>query len=228
LAEAELLRDYNWTSAERDYKRAVELDPGYLPGHVGYALHLLTPQGRFAEARGQYAYADRVTPKSIGPQVSEALTAYYDRRFADSAAQAEEIRKRVPGIWAVVEILAASYISIGQPEKAVALLTNTPVVSGDTSSARDAMLGIAYARMGKRDEALRQLQQIERPGASTLNYTLATLSAAVGLNDKAMNYLEKAYANKETSILFVGVDPLLDPLKQDMRFQQLLSKMNLR
>lgn len=90
------------------------------------------------------------------------------------------------------------------------------------------MLGIAYARMGKRDEALRQLQQIERPGASTLNYTLATLSAAVGLNDKAMNYLEKAYANKETSILFVGVDPLLDPLKQDMRFQQLLSKMNLR
>ncbi len=227
LAEAELLRDYNWDSAERDYKRAVELDPGYLNGHVQYALHVLTAQGRFAEARAQYAYADRVTQKSISTQVSEALTAYYEGRFQDSATRAEEIRKQAPGIWFVAELLAGNYIAIGQPEKAVALLTSATVGSGDASSVRDAMLGIAYARLGKKDEAIKQLQRIERPGASGLNYTLATLSAAVGLNDKAMDHLDKAYTNKESDILFIKVDPLLDPLRQDARFQKLLSKMNL-
>ncbi len=228
LAEAELLKDYNWDAAEKDYRRAIELDPSYLPGHIDYAFHLLTAKGRFAEARGQYAYANRANTKSIAAQVSQALTAYYERRFADSSAQAEEIRKQAPGLWYVVEVLAANSILMGEPAEAVALLTSTPATSGDATSLRDAMLGIAYARLGKRDEALRQLEQLERAGKSSLDYTLATLSAAVGLNDKAMDYLEKAYTSKESDILFLGVDPLLDPLRGDARFQKLLSKMNLR
>ncbi len=224
LAAAELLKDYNWTAAEKDYKRAIELDPAYLPGHVEYALPLLTAEGRFAEAQGQYGYADR-EKASLGAKVSEALTAYYERRFEESVAQAEEVRKQAPGIWIVVELLAANYISMGKPEKAVALITSAP--PGDAGSVRDAMLGIAYARLGRKDKALSLLRRVNSSGETGINYHRACLAAALGLNDEAMNYLESAYTNKESDILFVAVDPLLEPLKKDPRFQLLLSKMNL-
>jgi eukaryotic-like serine/threonine-protein kinase len=225
LASAELLRDYNWTAAEKDYKRAIELDPTYLPGHSEYALPLLTAEGRFAEAHGQYAYADREQAKSVATKVSEALTAYYERRFEESALAAEESRKQAPGIWFVIELLAADYISMGKPEKAVALITSAP--SLNAGSVRDAMLGIAYAKLGRKDEALSLLRRVDSSGETDTNYHRACLAAALGLNDKAMDYLETAYTNKESDILFVAVDPMLDSLKKDPRFQLLLSKMNL-
>jgi tetratricopeptide (TPR) repeat protein len=114
---------------------------------------------------------------------------------------------------------------MGQPEKAVALITSAP--AKDAGSVRDAMLGIAYAKLGKKDEALSLLRRLDSSGETDTNYHRALLATALGLNDKAMDYLETAYTNKESDILFVAVDPLLDPLKKDARFQLLLSKMNL-
>jgi serine/threonine protein kinase/TolB-like protein/tetratricopeptide (TPR) repeat protein len=228
LAEAELLKDYNWTTAEKDYKRAVELDPGDLPGHLDYALHLLTAEGRFAEARGQYAYGDRVVPKPLECQFTEAITAFYERRFDDSLEQAKEIEKQVPQNWIAIEIVALSYIMKGDPKDALNLLQSTPPPSDiDERTTRDAIIGIAFAKTGKRPQALAQLAKLEASGALRLNYQAATLAVAVGSNDKAISYLEKAYRNKEADVLWLGVDPLVDPLRQDPRFEQLLSELNL-
>jgi hypothetical protein len=81
--------------------------------------------------------------------------------------------------------------------------------------------------LGKKDEALSLLRRLDSSGETDTNYHRACLAAALGLNDKAMDYLETAYTNKESDILFVAVDPLLESLKKDVRFQLLLSKMNL-
>jgi serine/threonine-protein kinase len=228
LAEAELLKDYNWTSAEKDYKRAVELDPGDLSGHLDYAIHLLTPQGRFAEARGQYAYCDRLVPKPAECRFPEAITAFYERRFDESLALAEELRKLTPDNWIATEIAALSYIMKDDAKDALALLETTPAPSDiDERTTRDAIIGIAFAKMGKRPQALAQLARFEASGALRLNYQAATLAVAVGSNDKAMAYLEKVYKNKEAEVLWLGVDPLVDPLRRAPRFEQLLLELHL-
>lgn len=227
LAEVEVLKDFNWIAAEKDYKRAIELDPAYLPAHVSYALHLLTPLGRFAEARAQYGYADRLAQKSLSAEMSMAITDFYSRQYPASIQRLQLIEKSAPGNSAFVEGFADNYIAMGEPEKAIPVLTDFTPESDDVRSVRDALLGIVYARMGRKADALAQLDKIETAEQSHLNYPLATLLAAIGYNDKAVDFLEKSAANRETDILFMGVDPLMDVLRSNPRFHALEVRLNL-
>lgn len=227
LAEVEVLKDFNWNAAEKDYKRAIELDPGYLPAHVSYALHLLTPLGRFAEARAQYAYAERTPQKSLGAEVSMAISDYYGRQYTASLARLEPMRNSKPAHWVVTAELADNSIAMDEPEKALPLLTSNVFTSDDARSVRDVLLGIAYAQSGRKADAQRQLEQVENAKQAHLNFPVATLLAALGYKDKAVDYLEKAAANRESDILFVGVDPMLDSLRSNPRLQALETKLNL-
>jgi serine/threonine-protein kinase len=227
LAEVEVLKDFNWNAAEKDYKRAIELNPGYLPAHVSYALHLLTPLGRFAEARAQYSYAERTPQKSLGAEVSMAISDYYGRQYTASLARLEPMRDSKPAHWVVIAELADNYIAMDEPEKALPLLTSNVFTSDDARSVRDVLLGIATAQSGRKADALRQLQQVENAKQAHLNFPIATLLAALGYKDKAVDYLEKAAANRESDILFVGVDPMLDSLRSNPRLQALENKLNL-
>ena len=228
LADVEVLQDYNWTAAEKDYKRAVELDPKFIQGHLSYALHVLTPLGRFAEARAQYAYADAVPVKEIGVDIDETLTACFERRYQASIDQANRRLQQMPGNWVLIEILSIDYVEIGQPQKAVDLLTSAAATSADAKIVKDVMLGVAYAKLGRKQEALKQAEKIGGSGELTLQYSLATLWAAIGDKDKAMQYLNRSMINRETSVLFLGVDPLMDPLRSAPGFQDLMVKLNLR
>lgn len=227
LAEVEVLKDFNWTAAEKDFKRAIELDPGYVPAHVSYAFHLLTPLGRFAEARAQYTYAERLPEKSINAEMSMVISDFYDRQPEQSIQRLQTLSPSMPGSWTVTEALADNDLLMGEPQKALAVLTGMSAPTGDARSVRDALLGIVYAKTGRKADALRQLEQIRSAGQSHLNYPLATLMAAVGYNEEAVDCLEKAAANRETDILFLGVDPMLDPLRSNARFQALAVRLNL-
>ncbi len=227
LAEVEVLKDFNWNAAERDYKRAIELDPDYLPAHVSYALHLLTPLGRFAEARAQYGYAERTPRKNFGAEVSMAISDYYGRQYAASINRLEPMKNSKPAHWVVTAELADNYIAMDEPEKALPLLESNAFSAGDARSVRDVLLGIAYAQSGRKADAERQLQVVENAKLAHLNFPIATLLAALGYKDKAVDYLEKAAANRESDILFVGVDPMLDSLRASPRLQALENKLNL-
>jgi eukaryotic-like serine/threonine-protein kinase len=230
IAQIQLLRDYNWDGAEENYKRAVQLDPGYMPAHTSYALLLLTARGRFAEAMAQFAYADQVTPKAVSVDFSEGLEAYFARRYDISSRLAEQLQKRFPGNEVAIEILAESYVAMSQPSKAITLLESITTESGDAQISRDAILGIAFARKGQRLKALRIAKRIEASEhfGVELNYHLAALWAALGDRDKAVEYLEMSYKRRQMSILFLGVDPLMDSLRSDPRFQNILLQMNLQ
>jgi tetratricopeptide (TPR) repeat protein len=230
IAEVQLLRDYDWDEAEKNFRRAVQLDPGYIPAHSSYALHLLTARGRFAEARAQFTYADRIVPRTVGTDVSEALEAYFARRYEASVQQAEVTLNRFPGNEVVIEILAEDYVAMNKPAKALEWLAGTTPGSADAQISRDVMLGIAFAKQGQKRKAVAFLKRIERSKRVDfdLNYHLAALSTAVGDYDSAIDYLEKSYTSRQTSVLFIGVDPLMDALRSNARFQKMLVKMNLR
>jgi eukaryotic-like serine/threonine-protein kinase len=229
IAEVQVIRDYDWGAAERNFSRAIQLDPGYITAHVAYALFLLTPRGRFAEARTQFAYADRVVPRTVGTDVREALSEYYARRYGQSAQRAEMLWNRHPDVEVLAEILSEDYLAMNQPAKAITLLSSADLKSPDARVSRDAMLGIAFARLRQKRKArsiLRQIEETKRPNFD-FYFHLAALSAALGDKTKALIYLEKSYNARQTSILFVGVDALMDSLRPDIRFQHMLARLNL-
>jgi len=227
LAEVEVLKDFNWTAAEKDFKRAIELDPSYLPAHTSYAFHLLTPLGRFAEARAQYTYDERLPQKNISAEMSMAITDFYDRQPQQSIDRLQKLSPSMPGSWPVTEGLVDNELILGDPQKALAVLSSVSPPAGDAASVRDALLGIVFAKSGRRADALHQLEQIRAAQQVRLNYPLATLLAALGYNEEAVDSLEKAAANRETDILFLGVDPMLDSLRSNARFHALAVKLNL-
>ena len=227
LAGVEVLKDFNWTAAEKDFRRAIELDPAYLPAHTSYALNVLTPLGRFAEARAQSDYVDRAPGKPPGAIVSAALDDYFAGSYPASLERLQAARTLLPSSWLIVEAIADDYLAMNQPDKAQALLTETAAPTDDDRLIQSVSLGIFNARTGHRQQALAELEKSEKLGDIRLNYHLATLLVALGYNDKALDYLDRAVAARESDILFLRVDPLLIPLRTNPRFQVLATKLNL-
>lgn len=229
LAQIELLRDYNWSAAEENFKRAAEIDPAYLPAHTSYAALLLTGQGRFAEARAQFAYADRSPDRKLSTELSEINAAYYARQFESSAQMAEGVLKRFPGNEVAAQILALDDIAKGASEAVGALFRSRPPATGDEEISRQFILAIVYAQQGQKAKAVELLRQMEKAPQHGLepNMQLASVAAAVGDSRKALRYLERSYEQRQTSLLYIGVDPLMDPLRGDPGFRELLNKMNL-
>jgi serine/threonine protein kinase/tetratricopeptide (TPR) repeat protein len=228
LAQVEILRDYNWVDAEDNFKRAEELEPGYVPAHISYALHLLAAKGRFAEARAQLTYAEVERPKTLGTSLTEAVVAYFSRKYDSSLRQVEQIRNQFHTSAVAIELEAQNYLALNSPAQALKVLIEAPPDPSAPRELRDALRGIALVRIGRREDALAQLKRLEKSDRNVdSSYYIAALCAQLGYNDKAFGYLEKSRQDRQTNMLFLGVDPLMDPLRPDPRFKPFLSTLNL-
>jgi TolB-like protein len=228
LAQVEILRDYNWSGAEEDFKRAEEVEPDYIPAHLSYALHLLTARGRFAEARAQLTYADGEVPKTLGTGLAKAAADYFSRRYESSLREVEQIRNQFHTSAVAIEFEAEDYLALNSPAQALKVLVEARPDPSAPPDLRGALRGIAMARMGQRQNALAELKRLEKSNRSVdSSYYVAALCAQLGYKDKAFAYLEKSREDRKPDMLFVGVDPLMDPLRPDARFKSLLSKLNL-
>ena len=228
LAQVEILRDYDWTGAEADFKRAEELEPDYVPAHVSYALHLLTARGRFAEARAQLTYANMESPKTLGTSLAGAVAAYLSRDYESSIRQIELVKSQFHTSAVAIEIEALDYLALNSPKKALKVLVEARPDPSAPHELRDALRGIALVQMGERRSALAELKQLETSNKDVdSSYYIAALFARLGDNDRAMDYLEKSHEDRRTDVLFLAVDPLMDPLRPNQRFHSLLSTLNL-
>ena len=228
LAQVAILRDYNWDEAEDNFKRAEEVDPEYIPAHVSYALHLLTARGRFAEARAQLTYADTETPRTLGSCLTSAVVAYFSRKYDDSVQQIKQIRNQFHTSGVAVEVEALDYLALDAPSQALKVLLAAPPDPSAVPELREALRGIALAQMGQRQTAMEELKRLDNSEHNVdSSYYIAALCAQLGYRDKAMRYLEKSYQNRQSNMLFLGVDPLMDPLRPDPRFKSMLARLNL-
>lgn len=229
LAAARTLGEFDWVTAEEDYRRSIELNPRYHPAHIWYGLTLLTPLSRFAEAQVQLDQARRLDPGGLMTHSSLAVAAYYAGQYDTSLHEVEVLRRDFPSYENVHELLAEAYLAKGNPAAAVEYLRKIVPVSDHVRNIRSVMLGIAYAKTGQIQAAHSELAAAEAATQrdKLLYYHLAALCAALGDRQRALDYLEQAYLNRQTSILFVKVDPLMDPLRSEPRFVQLLAKLHL-
>ena len=230
LAQVQSRLDWDWAGAERGFKRALELDPNSAEAHRWYGYHL-AQMGRSEESIAHAKRAVELDPlepgrPGIGRRGALALAYYFARQF-DQALRAEREALEFDSNLGNRNLFGWVYREKGMYEEAIAEFREA-LKQNPRDAATLGHLGNAYARAGRVREArecLRQLKQ--RSDVETVEtYSIAIIHAGLGEKDQAFEWLEKAYEERELGVSFLKVDPTLDPLRSDPRFQDLLRRMN--
>jgi TolB-like protein/Tfp pilus assembly protein PilF len=220
--------DWNWPVAEREFKYALELSPNYVAGWEQFAWYLAW-SGRRVEALAELASMAKLD-LALSTRTAAELGIYYHQR--DYKALVEASRRfvtRNPDNWDGHYFLAVGYDGSGQPLDALSEYQKAVELShGDTDTI--AGLAHAYIAMGKRTEAEKILADFLRQSKKNYvsPYMIATIYAGLGDQEKAFDFLEKAYQERSPDIpYFLKADLRLDPLRSDPRFLDLVHRVGL-
>jgi DNA-binding winged helix-turn-helix (wHTH) protein/tetratricopeptide (TPR) repeat protein len=215
------MHQLQWPDAERDLKRAIELNPNYATAHHWYAYYLAF-HGRFDEALTRIEAAIRIDPLSlpIADSVGEFL--YFARRNEEAIDQFRKVLDMDPNFLASRINLGRTYEQIGMFGRAETEFITARQITAESIDAL-AGLGRTYALSGNRTAALDVLAQLaELAGRRYVSpYDLGLLHAALGQSDLAFASLNKASDECAEWIIYTNVDPRLDPLREDPRFGDL-------
>ena len=227
-ALARTFLNFDWKGAEEDYRRAIELNPKYLPAHTWYGLLLLSPLGRHAEAAGQMAYVRAADPDTLVTTAALATEDFLAGDFDASIHLLQPTLKSTPGFEPAVVVLASNYLAKRNDQAVVDLFNAFPASVG-ASPQRALLLGTAYAQSGEQAKAVIQLQSVETAvQRENLPYETAILRAALHDDAGALDMLDIAYEKRESELVFINVDSRLAPLRSEPRFQHLLGRMKLQ
>ena len=223
LAYIKFFHDWDLAGAETEYKRAIELNPNYATAHHYYSVYLVY-MGRFDEALNQYQIALQLDPLSLPISSSLGWALCSARRYDEAIEQCEKILKSDPNFARTYLYIGETYIQKRMYDEAIAAYYEAERLSGELWARVE--LAHAYAVSGRRDEAeiiLKDLTgQPERNNVSP--YQLSIIYAGLGETDHAFEWLEKAYKQRNHGLVELKVEPMLDSLRSDPRFQDLLRR----
>ena len=196
LAYVKLWFDWDWPGAEREYRRALELNPNLSKAHTGYAAYLATI-GRVQEAINEAERAHQLDPVSLSSLDSEASVFIYSRRYAEAVELCRrkiELEPNADRVWAW---LAVTQTLLGHHTEAVDAADGAVRLSG----ARVPYEAVyAYAMAGQKEKARKMFTSLVDPGGKpyVCGYNMGVISLALGEKDRAVDWLEKAYRDRST------------------------------
>ena len=227
LASVRFNYDWDWLAAASGFQRAIELNPSYATAYQRYSLYLIA-MGKARESLEQINIARQLDPLSLSISFSYGWRLYMARQYDQAAEQLRNTLEMDPNFALAHLVLGETYEQKGDDQRAIAELEKATAASSNTPL-MVAGLGRAYAVAKKAPEARAVLNQLfehsKRQYVSP--FYIALIYAGLGENDKAMDWLEKAYADRSNGLVFLKVDPQLDSLRSNPRFKHLLDKMGL-
>jgi TolB-like protein/DNA-binding winged helix-turn-helix (wHTH) protein len=231
LAEAHTARavvaqnlDWDWNTAEREYRRAIELDSNYATAHHWYA-EFLALMGRFDEASIQIEQARQLDPLSLIIAADRGVILYYAKQYDAAVIQFRAVLEMDP-VFPRAQMVSSVYAEKGMYTEALFELNKWRSNENPWYWGR---LAYFSGRSGQGAEAGRALEKLQRLNHDHPVDPLVFAVAYIGVADKerAFIWLEKSYAEHSISLTAVKVDPLFNPLRSDGRFESLLKRMNL-
>jgi serine/threonine protein kinase/tetratricopeptide (TPR) repeat protein len=227
IAEA----DWDWATAEREYKRALELNPSYATAHQWYS-YFLSKMGRHEEAVAQARRGVELDPRSLIIKVNVGQVLYTARRYDEAEKELLKILEVDPKFWPAHYCLGATYVQKGRFQEAIAELRRATVLSPGDDAVSDAVLaalGYTYARSGRKAEAQKVLDELKKLSSQRYvsGYRLALSYLSLGEKGEAIKRLEKAYKEHDPWVTWMGTEPMFEPIRSDPRIQDLLRRMNL-
>jgi TolB-like protein/DNA-binding winged helix-turn-helix (wHTH) protein/Tfp pilus assembly protein PilF len=217
--------DWDWQSAEKEYRRAIELNPNYATAHHWYAEQLAL-LGHFDEALRESERARELDPLSLIIATDNGTILYFSRQY-DRAIEKLRAVLEVDPNFLHAHILAFVYVQKGMFADAQADLEKWRRVDDTPWSL--AQSAYVFGRSGQQAEARRALEKLEQLNRRHQIDPAPILIAYVGMGnkDEALAWLEKAYSQHSNVLTTLKVDPAFDPLRSDPRFQDLLRRVGL-
>ncbi len=225
LAWTKLAFDWDWSGAESEFTRAIELNPGYAVAHHWYA-ECLVGMGRYDKALAEIRRAQELDPLSqiISSVVGWIL--YFERRYDLAITQFRKALELDPNFWVAYWTLGRTYEDKGMFAEAEAEIQKAIELSARTPFSL-AALGHVYAVSGRRAEAQQALRELKDLSKQRYvpPFSVATIHAGLDEKDQAFQWLERACEERSGWLIWVKADPTCDPLRFDARFQDLLRRM---
>jgi len=227
LASIMRLDEWDWQGAEREFMRALALTPGYADAHGRLAIHLAC-LGRHGEAVAQVMRALELDPLSLITYTVVGDVLFYGRRFEESITYYRRCFEMDPSFAPANTDLARSLEHVGRFEEALEHFRRC-VALPDGAVPPSSGLAIMTWRVGRRDEAREIIAAVKELAATryVAPFGIASFYAVAGEIPAALDWLERAYAERDSSLVFLKVHPRLDALRGESRFQALLAKLRL-
>jgi TolB-like protein/Tfp pilus assembly protein PilF/phage shock protein PspC (stress-responsive transcriptional regulator) len=225
LALAIWYYDFDFSQANREFQRAIELNPNYATVHQQYGNNTLSALGRFDDAIAEGKRAVELDPLSLVINSDLGVDYFFARRYDEAIAQLQKTLEMDPGYYFAHIMLGQTLEMKGAPDAAIAEYQKARALNDDPAIL--GMLARAYGLSGNKTEAEKILNQLRE--LSTQRYVAAYSFALVylGLGDKeeALRWLEQSYQDRAGSdVGWIRVDPLVNPLRDDPRFEALAEK----
>ena len=228
LAHVLMNYDWNWSEAEKEFKRSIELKPDYATAHQWYAIHYLTATGRLEEAVQEMKKALELEPASLVMNTFMGATLYYAGRYDEAIDQCRRTIEMDPNFAVAHWHLGLAYeqkqlfdAAIEEFQKAISLSGGSPLMK--------AALGHAYAKSQKKHEANKILGELNELSKQQYvsPYEVATIYVALGNNEQAFQLLGKAYTEHSFHLVYLNVWPQFKSVSSDSRFQSLVQRVGL-
>ncbi len=219
--------DWDFLKAEREFLRAIELNPNNPTAHHWYSYCLMVME-RFDEARDEIQQALKLDPLSliIITDIGEHL--YRHRRYDDAIAQYQKALEMDSEFELAKYWMFRAWLETGKLDETISALEALPMAEGRFGGV--SLLAIAYARSGRREEAQNVFGKLIEASSDQYvpPYYLAVITASLGDKDQSFTWLEKAYRERSGWIPWLKQDPLADGLRTDLRFSELLRRVGLK
>ena len=218
--------EWDWITAEQEFKRAIVLNPGYATAHHWYAEYL-GAIGQLNESIAEMKRAQELDPLSPIIKIDLGEKFYYMRKYDQAIEQYRKTLDMYPNFDPAYRGLIWVYVQKGKYEEAIDAFQKAREITGATGPS--SLLGRIYAISGERDKAEQILHAlIERKKERFVPSTsIASIYAGLGETDKAFEWLEKACEERTFSVIMLKVSPYWDGLRSDPRFTALLKKIGL-
>jgi TolB-like protein/DNA-binding SARP family transcriptional activator/Tfp pilus assembly protein PilF len=224
LATIHMNYDWNWAAAEREFRRALELNPGYAQARQWFAL-FLAAQERFDEAAQELRTAAELDPASPLMLTTRSHFFFYTRDWDRPRAESEAALRLDPGFSRAHVLVALLDLRTGEPAAAAARLERL-LAAGGPEPVLVALLSYAHAAAGRTAAARAGLDALRAEARHRYVPHEALAVAWLGLGDleRAIDSLERAFDARSSGVLYLPIEPLVDPLRAHPRFQRLLAR----
>jgi adenylate cyclase len=227
LGFVHFLYERNWKAAEKEFRRAIALNPGYPTGHQFYADYLKA-MGRFDDATAEMRAALELDPVSMAVNTGLGHVLYLARNFDAAIDQYRQALQLDPSFGPAHLWFGRPYLQKGLYAEAIAEIQQAVSSSGGSTISM-AVLAHALASAGKKAEARQILGELlDRSRTRYLpSYWIALVFTGLGEIDETMAWLERAYEERSSWLVWINVEPRFDSLRSDPRFASLLRRMRL-
>jgi serine/threonine-protein kinase len=225
LAFALFRGDWKWVESEREFRRALSLNPKSGQAHQWYSI-LLTARGRSDEAITHTRQAQELDVTSLVIRSQFGLVYFFAHRFDDSIAACQQVLELEPSFFIAQRYLGQSYAQKGKYEQAIDKFQSA--ASGGSPMLR-AELANTYGLAGKKDEAQKILTDLQRQSSERYvsSYSIALIHSGLRNKEETFNWLERGLQERADYLVFLKVDPRFDWLHGDPRFKSLLERIGL-